>query len=240
MSYIIGRGLHKFFPMGESDLHVLKGIDVTIERGQFTAIMGASGSGKSTLMYLLGGLDQVSEGEIVIGGQRVDRLTGDELAHFRQRMMGFIFQQYYLVPTMNVLENVALPGIFGGLSRDRREERAFRLLDYLGMAEKVDQRPNQLSGGQQQRVAIARALFTNPPIIMGDEPTGALDSKTGTIVMRLLRTLATKHGKTVIVVSHDASIERWADRMLFLRDGQIERDWLSDREAYPDPLLEDD
>jgi ABC-type lipoprotein export system ATPase subunit len=186
--------------------------------------MGPSGSGKSTLLYMMGGLDHPTQGEIVIAGQDITRLSGEELARFRRDTIGFIFQAFHLVPSMTALENVALPGIFAGLPRDVRERRGIKLLAALGMEDRLDHKPSQLSGGQQQRVAIARALFNNPPIIMADEPTGALDSKTGQTVMNLLRWLCTKQGKTVIVVTHDPNVARYSDRMLQLKDGRIIED----------------
>jgi ABC-type lipoprotein export system ATPase subunit len=221
MPMIIGQNLHKHFILGDQEVQALNGVSLQIPQGQFVGVMGPSGSGKSTLLYLLGGLDRPTSGEIEVAGQRLDGMTGDELAQFRRETVGFIFQQFHLVPTMNALDNVALPGIFAGLPRDEREERAFKLLDVLGMADRLDHKPSQLSGGQQQRVAIARALFNNPPIIMGDEPTGALDSKTGQIVMSLLRSLSSKQGKTVVVVTHDPVVASYADRLLQLKDGEI-------------------
>lgn len=223
---IVGHQLQKHFQLGDQYVHALKQVNLEIPAGQFIAIMGPSGSGKSTLLYLLGGLDRPNDGGILIEGRRVDMMNDDELAHFRREMVGFIFQAFHLVPTMTALENVALPGVFAGLPRDLRERRATKLLGALGMGERLDHRPSQLSGGQQQRVAIARALFNNPPIIMGDEPTGALDSKTGQTVMELLRYLCKQRGKTVIVVTHDPTVAAYADRMLHLRDGQIVEDQL--------------
>ena len=223
---IHARNLQKSFSIGGSWLPVLKGINIDVPEGQFIAIMGPSGSGKSTLLYLLGGLDRPTDGQILVGSQRIDTMSGDELAAFRRDSIGFVFQSFHLVPTLTALENVALPGIFAGMPREVRENRALRLLDGLGMGDRVDHRPAQLSGGQQQRVAIARALFNKPPIIMGDEPTGALDSKTGTIVMRMLRALCTKQGKTIVVVTHDQSVAQYADRIVQLRDGYIVDDTL--------------
>jgi ABC-type lipoprotein export system ATPase subunit len=192
--------------------------------------MGPSGSGKSTLLYLLGGLDRPSEGQIMIASQRIDGMNGDAMVHFRRDTVGFIFQQFHLVPTMTALENVAFPGVFAGITRDARDARAKKLLTILGMGSRLDHKPSQMSGGQQQRTAIARALFNNPPIIMADEPTGALDSKTGTVVMQLLRSLCTKQGKTIVLVTHDSSVASYADRLLYLKDGYIVDDQLSERE----------
>ena len=226
---IIGRGISKNFSIGGMSLPVLKQIDLQIESGQFVAIMGPSGSGKSTLLYLLGGLDRPTEGVIEVAKRRLDMLNSAELAAFRRETVGFVFQNFHLIPTLTALENVALPGIFAGVPRDVREERAARMLRVLGMLDRAEHRPSQLSGGQQQRVAIARALFNQPPIIMGDEPTGALDSKTGQIVMRMLRALRDKAGKTVIVVTHDPNVAQYADRMIHLQDGKIVDDYLTHR-----------
>jgi macrolide transport system ATP-binding/permease protein len=223
---IVGQNITKHFEVGGQLLPVLKSINLEIPAGQFVAIMGPSGSGKSTLLYLLGGLDRPSDGVIEVAGRRLDLLTSGELAAFRRETVGFVFQNFNLVPTLTALENAALPGIFAGMSRDVREDRAARLLHMLGMLDRADHRPSQLSGGQQQRVAIARALFNQPPVLMGDEPTGALDSKTGQIVMKMLRALRDKAGKTVIVVTHDAGVARYADRMIRLQDGRIVDDKL--------------
>ncbi|MBZ0289005.1 MAG: ABC transporter ATP-binding protein [Anaerolineae bacterium] len=225
---IEGRGLHKVFQLGDQWVHALDDVDVRIPFGQFVTIMGPSGSGKSTLLYMLGGLDRPSEGEITVTGQRIDTMSGEDLARFRRDTIGFVFQAFHLVPTMTALENVALPGVFANMPTDVRERRAARLLNALGMSERIDHKPSQLSGGQQQRVAIARALFNNPPIIMADEPTGALDSKTGQIVMQMLRYLCSKRGKTIVVVTHDAGVASYADRMLNLKDGHIVEDRLPD------------
>ncbi|GAB4572932.1 MAG: ABC transporter ATP-binding protein [Anaerolineae bacterium] len=221
---IVTRALRKTFWLGDQPVHALKRIDLTIRRGEFVAIMGPSGSGKSTLLYLLGGLDRPTGGGLRVAGRLLADLSGDELARFRRETIGFVFQAFHLVPSMTALENVALPGVFAGLPRDQREERAWRLLRWMGLENRLEHRPNQLSGGQQQRVAIARALFNNPPIIMADEPTGALDSRTGEAVMKLLRRMCERDGRTVLVVTHNPAVAAYADRVLHLRDGYLIRD----------------
>lgn len=228
------RGLEKEFHLGDEWVRALAGVDVEIPAGQFVAIMGPSGSGKSTLLYAIGGLDRPTRGHILLAGKSLEALTSDELAQFRRDTIGFIFQAFHLVPTMNAMENAALPGVFSGLDRDSRDQRATKLLSILGMSQRLYHRPSELSGGQQQRVAIARALFNNPPIIMADEPTGALDSKTGQIVMRMLRNLCDRQGKTIIVVTHDLSVASYADRILHLIDGRIVQDRLQSQKITID------
>jgi ABC-type lipoprotein export system ATPase subunit len=215
------RDLSKQFELGEQLVLALDSVSLQVPPGQFVAIMGPSGSGKSTLLYMLGGLDQPTAGDIYMAGQHTSQLSGQDLAAFRSRTIGFIFQAFHLVPTLTALENVALPGIFAGMGRDEREQRALRLLEKLEMGERTDHRPSQLSGGQQQRVAIARALFNDPPVIMADEPTGALDSKTGQTVMRMLRSLCSRQGKTILVVTHDPVVASYSDRVIQLKDGEI-------------------
>jgi ABC-type lipoprotein export system ATPase subunit len=226
------RQVTKDYRMGEEWVRVLHGIDLDVPRGQFLAIMGTSGSGKSTLLYQLGGLDRPSAGRIMVHGRRLDALSSAELARLRRDEIGFIFQSANLIPTLSAWENVALPGIFAGLGADERQWRAVRLLKGLEMGDRVEHRPSQLSGGQQQRVAIARALFNNPPILMADEPTAALDSKTSAIVFQWLRRLADQ-GRTVIVVSHDEDVMAYADRVVRLRDGWM----IDDRMTRPMPPM---
>jgi ABC-type lipoprotein export system ATPase subunit len=226
-SMIATKKLVKTFIVGNEMLTVLNQVSMSIPAGQFVGVMGPSGSGKSTLLYLLGGLDYPTAGHIRVAGRTVSTLDSAALAVFRGQMIGFVFQAFHLVPTLTALENVGLPGIFLGLPRQQRHERAMQLLNALGMSDRADHRPSQLSGGQQQRVAIARALFNRPPILMADEPTGALDSKTGQTVMRLLRALCDKQKKTVVVVTHDPNIAQYADRVIVLKDGCIVDDYLT-------------
>lgn len=223
---IAGRGLHKHFYLGEQLVEALDGVDVSIPQGQFVVIMGASGSGKSTLLYALTGLDIPSAGQVYVAGQRLDQMNQKRLAHMRGQLIGFVFQGFYLIPTMTAIENVMLSGMFAGHSQEMRYKRASHLLKMLNMTERMHHRPNQLSGGQQQRVAIACALYNNPPIIVADEPTGALDSKTGKYIMQMLRQLCTQQGKTILIVTHDPSITGYADRVIRLKDGHITEDTL--------------
>ncbi|MBL8153122.1 MAG: ABC transporter ATP-binding protein [Anaerolineae bacterium] len=222
--FVVAHDVVKEFILGDQFVRALAGISLRIPQGQFVAIMGPSGSGKSTLLYLLGGLDRPTDGHITVAGREVENLSSEDLAAFRRETIGFVFQAFHLVPTMTALENVSLPGVFIGMSREEREQRGYKLLAAIGMDDRLDHRPSQLSGGQQQRVAIARALFNDPPIIMADEPTGALDSKTGQTVMKLLRWFCRSQGRTIIVVTHDPGVASYADRIINLKDGLVVED----------------
>ena len=224
---VAGKGLVKHFHLGDQLVRALDGVDISIPRGQFVVIMGASGSGKSTLLYTLTGLDTPNAGMVYVAGKRLDQMGQQQLAHLRGRLIGFVFQSFYLVSTMTALENVMLPGLFANHPRDARYRRAVYLLRAMHLDDRMDHRPHQLSGGQQQRVAIARALYNDPPIIVADEPTGALDSKTGTGIMRMLRQLSTQQEKTILIVTHDPSVGDYADRIIRLQDGHIIEDALN-------------
>ena len=223
---IAGRDLYKHFRLGDQLVKALDGVDISIPQGQFVVIMGASGSGKSTLLYALTGLDIPSSGQVYVAGKRLDQMGQKQLAHLRGQLIGFVFQGFYLVPTMTAIENVMLSGLFAGHSRETRYRRAAHLLRILHLDDRMDHRPNQLSGGQQQRIAIARALYNDPPIIVADEPTGALDSKTGTGIMKMLRRLCEQQGKTILIVTHDPTVTAYADRVIRLKDGHIIEDTL--------------
>jgi putative ABC transport system ATP-binding protein len=213
------RNLKKHFEMGGQIVRALDGIDLDIDAGTFTVVMGPSGSGKSTLLYLLGGLDRATSGEISIDGERLDQMDENALALFRRRFMGFVFQSYNLVTSMTALENVAFPMQFAGIPSNQRRITADTLLNQVGLGNRADHRPAELSGGQQQRVAIARALVNNPRLILADEPTGNLDSSSGSAVMHLLSDLH-RSGRTVLVVTHDPRMAKFATHHVFLLDGR--------------------
>ena len=210
----------KSYRMGDEWSPVLKNICLTIEEGEFLSVLGPSGSGKSTLMNIIGCLDTPTSGEYILRGRRVDDLEPDELARIRNKEIGFIFQSFQLLPRQNALSNVELPLIYAGMSQSKRRARAAEMLERVGLADKMHHLPNQLSGGQQQRVAIARALATNPSILLADEPTGALDQKTGRQVMELFRELHNE-GRTIIMITHDRAIAQNASRMVRILDGEI-------------------
>lgn len=211
------------FPLGQEIVKVLKGIDLEINRGEYVALMGPSGSGKSTLMNLLGCLDTPTSGTYELNGQDVSNMTDDELAEIRNKEIGFVFQTFNLLPRTTALENVALPMVYAGASKNARKKRAEEVLTDVGLADRMDHKPNQLSGGQRQRVAVGRALVNKPSIILADEPTGNLDSKTSVEIMNLFDAIHAQ-GNTVILVTHEEEIALHAHRVIRLRDGMIESD----------------
>lgn len=216
-------GIQRNFKLGQETVRVLKGIDLQIDKGEYVAIMGPSGSGKSTLMNLLGCLDTPTGGKYILNGTDVSRLSDDELAEIRNKEIGFVFQTFNLLPRTTALDNVALPMIYAGKSKSDRDRRAAEVLESVGLGDRMDHRPNQLSGGQRQRVAVGRALVNDPSIILADEPTGNLDSKTGTEIMALFDNIH-KKGNTIILVTHEEDIAAHANRVIRLRDGIIESD----------------
>jgi putative ABC transport system ATP-binding protein len=220
MALIELRDIHKVYDMGAEKVHALNGVDLTVERGEYVAIMGSSGSGKSTLMNLVGCLDTPSSGSYVLNGVAVEELDDSQLAAIRNKEIGFVFQTFNLLARTDALHNVELPLIYAGFSRTERRERARRALDKVGLTARMHHQPNELSGGQRQRVAIARALVNEPSILLADEPTGNLDSATSEEIMQLFDELH-QGGNTVVLVTHEADIAKHAWRQVILRDGQV-------------------
>ncbi|MBN2550849.1 MAG: ABC transporter ATP-binding protein [Anaerolineales bacterium] len=221
MSLLETQSLTKSYQMGQVTVTALDGVDFSVERGEFVAIMGPSGSGKSTLLHLLGGLDSPSSGEVYLNGESLSMLGDDAITRLRRRKVGFIFQFYNLLPTLSAAENVGLPLLIDGQTMSRHRQRIEELMSLVGLGDRTDHRPDQLSGGQQQRVAIARAFVNQPEIVLADEPTGNLDSRSGTAILELLRRTCRELGATIIMVTHDPRAASYADRVVFLKDGQI-------------------
>lgn len=219
MNILEAKGLKKVYGEGENRVNALRGVDLEVKKGEFVAIVGTSGSGKSTLLHMLGGLDRPTEGEVIVEQKDISKLKDEELTIFRRRKIGFIFQAFNLVPMLNVYENIVLPIELDGAAVDR--DFVEEIIDTLGLSGKKESLPNQLSGGQQQRVAIARALAFRPAIILADEPTGNLDSKTGQDVLSLLKVSAEKYSQTVVMITHNDEIAQLADRIIRIEDGLI-------------------
>ena len=213
------RDLTKSYPLGESEVNALRGVSLTVTRGEFIAIMGTSGSGKSTMLHLLGGLDRPSSGEVVIDGVNISRLSDRRATLTRREKTGFVFQFFNLIPLLSVVENVALPFMISGEPVSRHRARIDEVISLVGLEKKAQNRPDQLSAGEQQRVALARALVTQPAILLADEPTGNLDCATGTEILDLLWDSCDRLGQTIILVTHDSRAAAYADRVLFVRDG---------------------
>ena len=215
------RDLTKVYQMGEHEVHALRGVSFEIQRGEFVSIMGPSGSGKSTLMNVLGCLDTPTSGSYVLDGEEVAHLAGDELSYVRANKLGFVFQQYNLLPRQSALRNVEMPLLYRGVHPNERHRRAATALRIVGMAERIYHRPNELSGGQQQRVAIARALVGSPAVVLADEPTGALDTRTTSEIMGIFQRLNEQQGLTVILVTHEPEVAAFSRRILLMRDGEL-------------------
>ena len=230
MALIEAERLSKSYTMGEQTVHALRGVSLVIEEGAFVAVMGASGSGKSTLMNILGCLDRPDEGVYRLAGEAVESLSGDALAAIRNRRVGFVFQQFNLLPRTSARDNVELPLVYAGLKPPERHARALAALQRVGLGERAQHTPAELSGGQQQRVAIARALVNSPKLILADEPTGALDTQTSMDIMRLLAELNAQ-GMSIVMVTHEGDIAAWARRRIVFRDGRI----VEDRVQQPQP-----
>jgi putative ABC transport system ATP-binding protein len=219
-------GLKKNYVLGAETVRAVRGVDIKISRGEFVAVMGPSGSGKSTFMNLIGCLDTPTEGEYWLNGTSVKELSEDDLARIRNREIGFVFQTFNLLPRATALHNVELPLIYAGVRGKERKERAREKLELVGLADRMDHKPPELSGGQRQRVAVARALVNSPALLLADEPTGNLDSKTGEEIMEVLKGL-NERGQTIVLVTHEANIAQFAKRQVHLMDGIIERDFLN-------------
>jgi len=223
MSLIQTTNLVKQYVMGTNVVHALRGVSLAISEGEFVAIMGASGSGKSTFMNLIGCLDIPTSGEYILAGDNISALSSDELAAIRNKRIGFVFQQFNLLPRTSAQDNVELPLLYSGVPAAERKQRAMQRLTEVGLGERTDHHPAQLSGGQQQRVAIARALVNNPSLILADEPTGALDSRTSVEIMALLQKL-NQQGMTIVIVTHEHDVAAFASRIVLFRDGQVVSD----------------
>jgi putative ABC transport system ATP-binding protein len=223
MGIIDTHDLWKTYVMGTEEIHALRGVSISIEKGEYVAIMGPSGSGKSTLMNLIGCLDTPSKGSYLLNGKQVSQMNDNELAHIRNQEIGFVFQTFNLLPRASALHNVELPLIYAGMPSKERQDRAKEALTKVELEHRMTHKPNELSGGQRQRVAIARALVNNPSILLADEPTGNLDSKTGVEIMALFERLHSG-GNTIVLVTHEADVAAHAHRIISIRDGQVEKD----------------
>lgn len=228
------KDLYKIYRIGQNKVRALNGVDMTIYKGEFCAIVGTSGSGKSTMLNMLAGLEKPTKGTIRIAGQQIEKLSEKQLVKFRREKVGFIFQSFNLLGTMNAVENVALPLAFRGIPKKVRLKKASAMLDLVGLKTKKKNRPNQMSGGQQQRVGVARALVVNPEIIFADEPTGNLDSHTSAEVMDLMRKVVTEQNKTLVMVTHDNHLATFADRIFHIIDGKIVK--IEEREQAAETL----
>ncbi len=219
MTILETKNLKKIYGKGETEVHALDGVDLSVEKGEFVAIVGTSGSGKSTLLHMLGGLDRPTSGSVTVDGRELSKLKDEELTVFRRRKIGFVFQNYNLVPVLSVYENIVLPIQLDG----NREDEAYvkKIIETLGLEKKLNNLPNKLSGGQQQRVAIARALAAKPAIILADEPTGNLDSSTSQDVMGLLKVTSERFAQTIVMITHNEEIAQMADRIIRIEDGRI-------------------
>lgn len=236
MSFIEVTGLRKVYRLGQEKVYALKNINLRIEKGEICCILGTSGSGKSTLLNMLAGLEKPTRGDIIINGVNIAKLSERRLAKFRQENTGFIFQSYNLLPQLSSLENVGMPLMFKGWSRRKRDKEAKKMLEAVGLKSRMRHRPNQMSGGQQQRVGIARAFVAKPHVVFADEPTGNLDTKTTTDVMELMVRMCREHNLTLILVTHDLDIAKYADRIVHLIDGDIHSDELN--QAVYDPTAD--
>lgn len=224
------KNLYKIFRVGNEKVRALNGVDLTIYKGEFCAIVGTSGSGKSTMLNMLAGLEKPTKGEVIVAGEHLEKMNENQLVKFRREHVGFIFQSFNLLGTMNAIENVALPLTFRGVDKKIREAKAVEMLKLVGLSKHMKHRPNEMSGGQQQRVGVARALVLDPEIIFADEPTGNLDSKTSAEVLGLMRKVVTEKNQTMVMVTHDNHLAGFADRIFHIIDGKIVK--IEDRSGY--------
>jgi putative ABC transport system ATP-binding protein len=231
VSLISIKDITKVYQVGTQEVHALRGVSIDIEQGEYVAIMGTSGSGKSTLMNMIGGLDTPTSGEYILNNQKVNKLDDDELAAIRNSEIGFIFQTFNLLQRSTALDNVILPLIYAGVQKKERIERASKVLESVGLSDRMDHKPNEMSGGQRQRVAVARALVNNPSLLLADEPTGNLDSRISEDVMKLFAKIH-KDGNTLVVVTHEEGIARHAHRIVRLKDGLVETDTINENPVY--------
>ncbi len=232
MAVLVAKDLRKKYILGTHQVEALAGVDFMVEAGEFVAIMGPSGSGKSTLLHLIGGLDKPSDGEITLAGQPLSLLKDKQITYLRRRNVGFVFQFFNLLPTLTAEENITLPLLIDGKNIKQYKDRLNSLMDLIGLSERRRHKPEQLSGGEQQRVALARPLITEPAIVLADEPTGNLDTKTGQTIMELLRQSCDVLHQTTVIVTHDPRAASYADRVVFLRDGLIVNDYRFERELF--------
>ena len=224
------KNLYKIFRVGNEKVRALNGVDLTIYKGEFCAIVGTSGSGKSTMLNMLAGLEKPTKGEVIVAGEHLEKMNENQLVKFRREHVGFIFQSFNLLGTMNAIENVALPLTFRGVDKKTREAKAVEMLKLVGLPKHMKHRPNEMSGGQQQRVGVARALVLDPEIIFADEPTGNLDSRTSAEVLGLMRKVVTEKNQTMVMVTHDNHLAGFADRIFHIIDGKIVK--IEDRSEY--------
>jgi putative ABC transport system ATP-binding protein len=238
MAILESNDVSKQYQMGEVTVDALDGVDFVVEKGEFVAVMGPSGSGKSTLLHLLGGLDKPTDGEVTLGGRKLSVMSDKEVTLARRRNVGFVFQFYNLLPTLTAEENITLPLLIDGKKLKKYQSKIDELLELVGLTERRKHKPDQLSGGEQQRVAIARAFVNDPDIVLADEPTGNLDSRAGEEIMKLLRRSCDELGQTIVVVTHDPKAASFADRIVFLKDGQIAGQIKLEKGGDTAPILE--
>ena len=238
MAILEANHVSKHYQMGEVTVDALDGVDFVVEKGEFVAVMGPSGSGKSTLLHLLGGLDKTTDGEVTLGGRRLSVMSDKEVTLARRRNVGFVFQFYNLLPTLTAEENIALPLLIDGKKLKKYQSKIDELLELVGLTDRRKHKPDQLSGGEQQRVAIARAFVNDPDIVLADEPTGNLDSRAGEEIMKLLRRSCDELGQTIVVVTHDPKAASFADRIVFLKDGQIASEIKLEKGGDTAPILD--